>query len=153
MVFGDADSQAINRCPDTNAVVTWHVAMRPGKRRAHNKASVADAFLEQIEKLKAGVRTKIEHSFKVIKRQFGFVKARYRGLKKNTAQLNTLFAISILWMVRGKLMRAGALMRLQTGQVSCKLRKWPQSVLKMTRILDNHPRNTTVLESQLCYST
>jgi IS5 family transposase len=48
----------------------------------------------------------VEHPFRVIKRQFGFVKVRYRGLKKNTAQLVTLFALSNLWMVRGKLMEA-----------------------------------------------
>ena len=45
----------------------------------------------------------------MIKRQFGFVKVRYRGLKKNTAQIFTLFALfalSNLWMVRGKLMEA-----------------------------------------------
>jgi hypothetical protein len=40
----------------------------------------------------------------MIKRQFGFVKIRYRGLKKNTAQIVTLFALSNLWMVRTKLM-------------------------------------------------
>jgi IS5 family transposase len=39
----------------------------------------------------------------LIKRQFGHVKVRYRGLKKNTAQLKTLFALSNLWMARGKL--------------------------------------------------
>jgi IS5 family transposase len=47
----------------------------------------------------------------VIKRQFGFAKNRYRGLKKNTAQLFTLFALfalSNLWMVRSKLMEVGA---------------------------------------------
>jgi len=43
-----------------------------------------------------------------IKRQFGFVKVRYRGLAKNTAQLKTLFALSNLWMVRHKLMGVGA---------------------------------------------
>ena len=42
----------------------------------------------------------------MIKRQFGFVQVRYRGLKKNTAQIFTLFALSNLWMVRGKLMEA-----------------------------------------------
>jgi len=42
----------------------------------------------------------------VLKRQFGFVKVRYRGLKKNTAQLFTLFALSNLWMARSKLMEA-----------------------------------------------
>ncbi len=36
----------------------------------------------------------------MIKRQFGYVKARFRGLMKNTAQLTTLFALSNLWMMR-----------------------------------------------------
>ena len=34
----------------------------------------------------------------MIKRQFGYVKVRFRGLAKNTAQLMTLFALSNLWM-------------------------------------------------------
>ena len=77
--------------------------MRPGKRKALNKENAVDA---KIEKIKAGIRAKVEHPFRVIKRQFGFLKVRYRGLKKNTAQLVTLFALSNLWMVRGKLMGA-----------------------------------------------
>ena len=86
--------------------VTWHLAVRPGKRKALNKENAVDAIRDQIEKLKAGMRAKVEHPFRVIKRQFGFVKVRYRGLKKNTAQLVTLFALSNLWMLRGKLMEA-----------------------------------------------
>jgi len=39
---------------------------------------------------KASIRAKVEHPFRVIKRQFGHVKVRYRGLAKNTAQLHTL---------------------------------------------------------------
>lgn len=50
----------------------------------------------------------MEYPLRVVKRQFGFVKVRYRGLKKNTSQLVTLFALSNLWMVRSKLMGAGA---------------------------------------------
>ena len=65
-------------------------------------------MLDQAEKLKANMRAKVEHPFRVVKRQFGFVKVRYRGLKKNTAQIITLFALSNLWMVRGKLMGAQA---------------------------------------------
>ncbi|MBS6040699.1 transposase, partial [Pseudomonas sp.] len=57
----------------------------------------------QIEKVKAQTRAKVEHPFRVIKRQFGYVKTRFRGLAKNTAQLTTLFALSNLWMVRRKL--------------------------------------------------
>lgn len=42
-----------------------------------------------------------QHPFRVIKRQLGHVKVRYRGLAKNTAQWHTLFALSNLWMARG----------------------------------------------------
>ncbi|MBN9374495.1 MAG: hypothetical protein J0I40_03695, partial [Cellulomonas sp.] len=42
----------------------------------------------------------------VIKRQFGHMKVRYRGLAKNTAQLHTLFALSNLWMARHRLIPA-----------------------------------------------
>ena len=38
--------------------------------------------------------------FRVIKRQFGLVKVRFRGLAKNTAHVVTLFALSNLWMAR-----------------------------------------------------
>jgi IS5 family transposase len=108
VAFGDAGYQGIEKRPDAQADVTWHVAMRPGKRKALDKEDEADAMLDKAEKLKAGVRAKVEHPFRVIKRQFGFIKVRYRGLKKNTAQLFTLFALSNLWMVRKKLMGAGA---------------------------------------------
>lgn len=104
VAFGDAGYQGVEKRPDAKAGVTWHVAMRPGKRKALDKENnEADALLDQAEKLKASIRAKVEHPFRVIKRQFGFVKVRYRGLKKNTAQLVTLFALSNLWMVRSKL--------------------------------------------------
>ena len=103
-VFADAGYQGAAKRPDARGGVNWHIAMRPGKRRALDKSSEIDALVDKIEKLKASVRAKVEHPFRVIKRQFGHVKVRYRGLKKNTAQLVTLFALSNLWMVRGKLM-------------------------------------------------
>ena len=65
-------------------------------------------MINKAEKRKAGIRAKVEHPFRVIKCQFGFVKVRYYGLKKNSAQLFTLFALSNLWMVRSQLMGAGA---------------------------------------------
>ena len=101
--FGDAGYQGIDKRADARTGITWHIAMRPGKRKKLNKGNEADAMLDQAEKLKAGVRAKVEHPFRVIKRQFGHVKVRYRGLKKNTAQLFTLFALSNLWMVRSTL--------------------------------------------------
>ena len=58
------------------------------------------------EHFKASVRAKVEHPFRVIKRQFGYTKVRYRGLAKNTAQVLTLFALSNLWMKRKQLLPA-----------------------------------------------
>ena len=84
------------------------MAMRSGKRKALDKSKPIDALNDKIEEIKAEVRAKVEHPFRVIKRQFGFVKVRYRGLRKNTAQLVMLFALFNLWMVSGKLMEAGA---------------------------------------------
>ena len=78
--------------------------MCPGKRGALDKDDALDRIVNQIEYLKASVRAKVEHPFRVIKLQFGFAKARYRGLK-NTAQLTTLFALSNLWMARSKLLK------------------------------------------------
>jgi IS5 family transposase len=41
---------------------------------------------ECVEKMKAGMRAKVEHPFRVVKRRFGYTKVRYRGLaKKNGA--------------------------------------------------------------------
>lgn len=51
----------------------------------------------------SAVRAIVEHPFRVVKRQFGFVKVRYRGLAKNTGQIMTLFALANLWMVRKRL--------------------------------------------------
>ena len=64
------------------------------------------------EHFKASVRAKVEHPFRVIKRQFGYTKVRYRGLAKNTAQVLILFALSNLWMKRKQLLPAMGSVRL-----------------------------------------
>jgi IS5 family transposase len=51
----------------------------------------------------ARIRAKGEHAFRVIKRPFGYVRVKYRGLAKNTANLMTLFARA-MWMVRRQLL-------------------------------------------------
>jgi hypothetical protein len=102
--FGDAGYQGVAKRPDACEDVQWHVGMRLGKRRALDKTRKVDALIDQLERLKASIRAKVEHPFPVVKRQFGHVKVRYRGLKKNTAQLTTLFALSNLWMARRALL-------------------------------------------------
>jgi IS5 family transposase len=103
IAFGDAGYQGAHKRPEAT-MKNWLVAMRPGKRRKLDPNNPRDAIVNEIERLKASVRAKVEHPFRVIKRQFGFTKVRYRGLAKNTAQLTTLFALSNLWMARRKLM-------------------------------------------------
>ena len=103
VVFADAGYQGAGKRPEATGVA-WHVAMRPGKRR-QQKHTPWGAITEQAEKLKASIRAKVEHPFRVIKRQFGHTKVRYRGLKKNTAQLITLFALSNIWMARRTLLQ------------------------------------------------
>ena len=107
-VFADAGYQGAHKRPGARKRVRWHVAMRPGKRKALDPTNPTDAIANKIEQLKASVRAKVEHPFRVIKRQFGHVKVRYRGLAKNTAQLHTLFALANLWQVRRQLMGARA---------------------------------------------
>jgi transposase, IS5 family len=103
-VFADAGYQGVAKREETQGIdADWHVAMRPGKRRALDKSKPMGALLDKLEKVKASIRAKVEHPFRVVKRQFGHVKVRYRGLAKNTAQLQTLFALSNLWMVRRRL--------------------------------------------------
>lgn len=102
-VFADSGYRGVEKRADIQAQhpdVNWHIAMMPGKRKAMDKSTPMGAILEQLEKTKARIRAKVEHPFRVIKRQFGYVKVRYRGLAKNTAQLYTLFMLSNLWMVR-----------------------------------------------------
>ena len=102
--FGDSAFQGADKRADARQDVTWHVAMKPGKRKALDKNDPIEGALDEIERIKAKIRAKVEHPFRVVKRQFGYVKVRYRGLKKNTAQLVTLFALANVWMVRKKLM-------------------------------------------------
>ena len=105
VVFADAGYQGAVKRPEATGVA-WHVAMRPGKRRVLNKNSLWGSLLDKAEQLKASVRAKVEHPFRVIKCQFGFTKVRYKGLAKNTAQLMTLFALSNVWMARRHLQGA-----------------------------------------------
>jgi IS5 family transposase len=81
----------------------WNIAARPSDiakiPQGRNKSRI-----QKEEHRKASIRAKVEHPFRVIKRQFGLTKVRFKGLAKNTAHVVTLFALSNLWMARKKLM-------------------------------------------------
>jgi IS5 family transposase len=83
-----------------------HVAAKRGKVKAIRNDGWREAVLA-LETLKARIRARVEHPFRVIKRQFGYTKVRFRGLAKNAAQVLTLFALSNLWMARRRLLAMG----------------------------------------------
>jgi IS5 family transposase len=82
--------------------VQWHVAKR---RKTIEKLAEGwqKSLAQAYEKLKAQVRARVEHPFHIVKNIFRHKKTRYKGLAKNDAQLNVLFALSNLYMVRGQL--------------------------------------------------
>ena len=104
VVFADSGYRGAHKRPDAKPDVSWQIARRPSSRKPFENRGKLGQIIDEIEHLKASVRAKVEHAFRVIKRQFGHTKVRYRGLAKNTAQLHTLFALTNLWMVRKQLM-------------------------------------------------
>ena len=105
VAFGDAGYRGVDKRPEAQGP-TWLVAMQPSKRKALDTTRKWARLLEKAEQLKARVRAKVEHPFRVVKQQFGHAKVRYRGLAKNTARLTMLFALSNLWMARRQVLGA-----------------------------------------------
>jgi IS5 family transposase len=103
VVDADAGYQGIEKRPEMEGKsTTFRVAMRPGKRRA--LPNTADGRLDDlIETAKALIRAKGEHTFRVIKQQFGFQKTRLRGMLKNRCKVNVLAALTNLFLARYQL--------------------------------------------------
>lgn len=77
----------------------WYIAAKRGGIKAMAESGVKDAT-KPVEHMNAAVRSKAEHPFRVVKRQFGYQKVRFKGLAKNTTQILPLFALSSVWMMR-----------------------------------------------------
>ena len=102
-VFGDAGYQGVEKREENqDREVTWHIALRPGKRRALPD-SESGRLRERAEQLKASIRAKVEHPFHFVKNVFALRKVRYRGLAKNAAQLFTLFGLANLLIAKRRL--------------------------------------------------
>ena len=53
-------------------------------------------YAKKAEHKKSSVRSKVEHVFGIVKRQLGYLRTRYRGLKKQTSKMNIMFALANL---------------------------------------------------------
>ncbi len=99
-VFADAGYQgAENREELADVKAQWAIAMRPGRLKELKKHPHKNKAVIAFERLKSSIRAKVEHPFRIIKRQFGFVKARFKGLRKNDNQLAMLFTLVNLFRV------------------------------------------------------
>jgi len=67
------------------------------------EGSLKDA-MEALEKAKAAVRALVEHPFQIVKRRFGYAKVRYRGIRKNLAKLEILFALANLVLAKREIL-------------------------------------------------
>jgi IS5 family transposase len=104
VLYGDAGYQGIEKRPEMQGRgIGFRIAMRPGKRRALPDTPEGRVD-DLIETAKAHVRAKVEHPFRVIKRQFGFQKTRLRGMLKNGCKVKVLAALSNLFMARHELL-------------------------------------------------
>jgi IS5 family transposase len=107
VVYGDAGYQGIEkRAEMAGKITTFRVAMKPGKRRV--LPDTPDGrLIDLLETAKAHIRAKVEHPFRVIKKQFGFQKTRLRGMTKNHCKVNVLAALTNLYLARASLLATG----------------------------------------------
>lgn len=99
-VFGDAGYTGVaKRASFKESTVVWHVAEKRGKLKKMEAGRRKDLVVQR-ERVKAQIRSKVEHPFHVIKNLFRHRKVRYRGLLKNTAQLFTMFGLANLVLAR-----------------------------------------------------
>ena len=76
-VFAESGYRGVEkREKATDPQVNWHIGMMQGKRRVLNLKTASGQLRNAAERVKTGIRTKVEHPFRVIKCQFGFTKVR-----------------------------------------------------------------------------
>lgn len=83
--------------------VNWHIA-----QRRHQLKAMPEGLIKQLkqalERVKAQIRARVEHPFHIVKNLFGHKKLRYRGLAKNASQLNVMFGLANLVLLKRQLL-------------------------------------------------
>src|SRR5512144_1311020 len=102
-VFGDAGYTGADKRPELeDRDVSWNIAIKRSIIKALPQA--LRELAEPVERALSQVRAVVEHPFHIVKNRFRHKKLRYRGLKKNTVQLHTLFALANLVIVKQALL-------------------------------------------------
>lgn len=97
-IFADSGYRGAQKREELKDVsADWYIADQPSKVKKLKKHPRINKVAIKIEYLKASVRAFVEHPFRIIKCQFGFKKARYRGIAKNDNKLAVLFALANIY--------------------------------------------------------
>jgi IS5 family transposase len=102
-VFGD---QAYWKEADREFLEAWGVRYRIN-RRPTARRPLSERW-RMINRARSRTRACGEHAFRVVKQLWGFTKVKYRGLAKNLARAQTMFALANLYRVRHQLLPVGA---------------------------------------------
>ena len=74
--------------------IRYKINRRPSQSKHNSTRSKAQ--IRRREREKSSVRARVEHVFAIVKQQLRFRTTRYRGLRKQAAKLNILFALANL---------------------------------------------------------
>ncbi len=103
-VFVDAGyTGADKRDEAADLDVTWYIAEKRSKVAKMAEGPLKD-LTKQAERLKAKIRSRVEHPFHIVKDLFHHRKLRYKGLAKNLAQFEVLFALANLVIAKKALL-------------------------------------------------
>ena len=100
VVYGDSGYVGAEKREDailsnnSGKKIKYKTNRRPSQSKNNSKRSQAQ--IKRREHEKSSVRAKVEHVFGVVKGQLGYRKTRYRGLQKQTAKMNMMFALANL---------------------------------------------------------
>lgn len=86
VIGGSGCTGVDKRAKHQDRQMIWSIAARPSRYIKHGEKSLIARVRCKIEYANAHVRAKVEHPFRVIMRQFGYTKVRFRELVRNTAQ-------------------------------------------------------------------
>jgi IS5 family transposase len=104
VVYGD---RAYWKAADREAFEARGVRYRVNRRAASAAKPLSERW-RGINRARSRTRARGEHAFHVVKRLWGFAKVRYRGLAKNLARAQAMFALANLYLARRRLLPARA---------------------------------------------
>jgi IS5 family transposase len=99
-IYGD---QAYWKEADRKAFEEQGIRYRVNRRAPGGNRHLSERW-RKINRARSRTRACCEHPFRVIKQLWGFQKTRYRGIAKNLARAQTMFALANLYAVRSRLL-------------------------------------------------